>query len=289
VSSNLLPSNSSQLEKDLADLYDGYGDLNDALTVLPKVKYGGEATDSIRPYIVWEFNLGAVSEWLTDPEELFSTGLEFQRIQGTKHAVEMALGWIDITPTEIEERVYTYWADFQYELASIPSYDTLVNIVKLSNLAKPTRSRLLRLWHGINCPPLILNQAKLNNSLLQAASGQYREELGVWTSFRDTQGFSLSYDSLVEPEVEFGGRSTIGHSLTYADSLSAVCGFGEYTCTGYSVWYSRGATTPDDIADDVLGSDMLYIVSSSDVSPFYFQGTDGDGLEDTMGGLLELP
>lgn len=276
----------------MADIYDSFGDLDSALEVLPLVKYGGGATESIIPYIVWEFNLGAVSEWLTDPEDLFTTGLEFQRIQGTLHSLEMALGWIDITPETIEERVYSHWADFQLELQSIPDYATLSSIVRLSNLAKPLRSRLLRLWYGINCPPLILNQSKLNNSLLQAASGEYREELGVWTSFRDTQGFSLTYDVFEDVAVDFGGRSTDGRSVTYGDSLSAVCDFGEFLCTGYSTWYTLNNTSPDAIADDVLGSDMIYMVSFGTETPpayLYLVGTDDEILEGTDDEFLELP
>lgn len=53
----LLPTSATQLEKDLADLFDNSLTIQNAINTLPTAKYGNTIPNSYYPYLIWEYNL----------------------------------------------------------------------------------------------------------------------------------------------------------------------------------------------------------------------------------------
>jgi P2-related tail formation protein len=270
----LLPTSATQLEKDLADLFDNSLTIQNAINTLPTAKYGNTIPNSYYPYLIWEYNLGELSEWVIDPLELLKTGLEFRRVQGTPKSLDLALSWIGFSAKEVREGVGDKWYLFEIDTGGIPTYSLVTNIVKLANLAKPIRSRLFRLYHGLDLKPFTFNdpEAGFNLGIFSNTSGFYDEANDVWLSyeFRGTAAAELStlqiYDVIINitlpVEYVFIDQYTL---LNIPPEDYLIGGVGQFAANSL-VFTALGIDWGEFITDDIL---ISAIISPSGVSNIY--------------------
>lgn len=244
MTNKLLPDNSTKLEKDLADLFDQDDLVGEAITSMATAKYGDEPPESFLPSLIWEFNIGGLSKWIGSDRDLFLIGKEFSRIIGTPRALKLGLSLIGVDPI-IEETSWGHWAVCQLDINQFPSGTTLADIKGIFYESAPLRSVLLRLYHGLNVAPLILNSENslLNYNILNNYAGWWDDDLDLWLYFRDTQGFVSEYTN--PNTINFGGSSTKGWDIE-AD-LPFEVDSGTFVNAGYDTYmrtYLRNVIMP---------------------------------------------
>ena len=146
---DLLPSSSSQLERDLSLSSDLLSRLEGGP---PKIRTGKrlDIQDDVIPWLILEYGLGELLPYIPDQREAVREGVKWQRVRGTPAAVRTALGWIGFDALiEESEAGSIRWADFQLGLDQAPNgLQFTENVVQVSRLSSPVRSRLFRIYGG---------------------------------------------------------------------------------------------------------------------------------------------
>lgn len=138
----LLPPSGSPQEQALANAID-YG-------INPRVIRGFKfaPSDSVLPWLIWEYGLGEILAWVPDPRQAIQDGVRFQRIRGTPASLRMALKWMNIENIYIEEEPPgKHFAEFQVGIHDVPNDFFVDNVVALAKLSAPARSRLMRMYN----------------------------------------------------------------------------------------------------------------------------------------------
>lgn len=208
---SLLPLNRTPLETALSlaigpRLFDA---------TLPLAGFKTEPTDGLVPWLVWEYGLDELLPYLTDPRRALREGIQFQRLRGTVASLRMALGWIGYDAAILEEAgPGPWWAELQIDPGAVPSDEDVRRIVGVAGLALPTRARLVRLYHGYDFRPIILDQGPaLDAGMLDDDSGT--DANGVRLSFGRTVGLSVDSD-VVDPALAL--HSVTGLAALYDDA-----------------------------------------------------------------------
>lgn len=145
----LLPSNASELERDLSLSSDS---LNRLGSGPPKIRTGKrlDIQDDVIPWLILEYGLGELLPYIPDQRQAVREGVKWQRVRGTPAAVRTSLGWIGFdAQIEESERGSIRWADFQLGLDQAPNgLQFTENVVQVSRLSSPVRSRLFRIYGG---------------------------------------------------------------------------------------------------------------------------------------------
>lgn len=145
---SMLPGSSSDLEQHLTTYFDPRNEVVPSVSLLRTAKLK-EVPDSYVPWLVYEYGLEEVLPWITDPREAMRTGVQWQRIRGTKAALELSLSWVGFTADKIEEEVPgRHFFEYQIGLHGNPPLELIDNIVQLSALSSPIRSRLSRMYNA---------------------------------------------------------------------------------------------------------------------------------------------
>ena len=145
----LLPSSSTRLERDLSA----------SMNTLERVAAGAELIrtakrenipDSVVPFLIYEYGLGELLPYLSDPRTAIATGVLWQRLRGTPQSFRIALGWIGNDGTIEESEGGTInWSQFQLGLASAPvDLSQTDSVVEIGRLSSPVRSSLFRIYGG---------------------------------------------------------------------------------------------------------------------------------------------
>jgi hypothetical protein len=176
---SLLPSNATLLESSLEQASSWAFDPND----LRGFKFKTESVPYLFNDLVYEYGLEAVSLWLEDSAEILREGLLFQRLRGTPTAMKMALKWTGLEDVIVEEEPSgEHFAEFQLGLEGIP-YNLSIDAIKaLTDMAKPVRARLTRLYNSLyDRRHLILDQ------------NQYGDFLSDYSGIRDSDDLQISF------------------------------------------------------------------------------------------------
>ena len=145
----LLPSSSTRLERDLSA----------SMNTLERLAAGAELIrtakrenipDSVVPFLIYEYGLGELLPYLSDPRTAIATGVLWQRLRGTPQSFRIALGWIGNDGTIEESEGGTInWSQFQLGLASAPvDLSQTDSVVEIGRLSSPVRSSLFRIYGG---------------------------------------------------------------------------------------------------------------------------------------------
>jgi P2-related tail formation protein len=172
TSDHLLPPNATALERSLSlstDLLDRLGDETERLK-----SFKTDPSDSLLPWLVWEYGLGELLPYLPDPRRAIAEGIRWQRLRGTPAALTTALSWIGATATVEQETPGVHFAEFQLDPGYVLADDALIaNLIALSRLSAPARSRLSRIYHGWDLRRLVLDESRLGEALLSDHSGVF--------------------------------------------------------------------------------------------------------------------
>ncbi len=142
----LLPPNATQFQRDLERVNGLTAGTLEAVDKIKTIK--SDPPKDVLYWLIWEYGLGDLLEYIDDLKLLINEGLKWQRFRGTPDSLELALGWIGIHDLEIEEEVPgVHFYQFQLKLGEIPDRARVDNIINLSRLSAPVRSRLSRLYN----------------------------------------------------------------------------------------------------------------------------------------------
>ena len=145
---HLLPSSSSQLERDLSL---SQNPLPRTEGKVPVIRTGKriDILDSVVPYLIEEYGLGEITPYVPDLRQALAEGIQWQRVRGTRTAIDTALGWIDF-PAQIEESESQTlrWADYQLGTEPPDDHSQIDAVVGVTRLSQPIRSRLFRIYGG---------------------------------------------------------------------------------------------------------------------------------------------
>ena len=92
----LLPSSSTRLERDLSGSMNTLERLAAGAELIRTAKRAN-IPDSVVPFLIYEYGLGELLPYLSDPRTAIATGVLWQRLRGTPQSFRIALGWIKTT------------------------------------------------------------------------------------------------------------------------------------------------------------------------------------------------
>lgn len=182
TSDHLLPPNATALERSLSlstDLLTRLGGETESLK-----GFKSAPTDSLLPWLIWEYGLGELLPYLPDPRRAIAEGLRWQRLRGTPAALTTALSWIGATATVEQETPGLHFAEFQFDPGRVLDDDgTIANLIAIARLSAPARSRLSRIHHGWDLRRLVLDESRLGEALLSDHSGVFWQDAQTKLSF----------------------------------------------------------------------------------------------------------
>ena len=158
----LLPRNATAFETSISLAMDRSPELSIGVDALRGFKFN--PTDQIVPFLITEFGLSEISEYLPDQRQLLREGIQWQRIVGTPASIHKALSWINYDG-DIEEFLPTKrkWWWFQVHLPfEVRNTDFVTPMTRLVTASKPLRSEFARVTSGWDVRAFILNKHRLN-------------------------------------------------------------------------------------------------------------------------------
>lgn len=203
---SILPNSSTTLERNLERTVD-LGKFHDPLEELRRAKL--DARDDYVPFLIWEYGLGELLPYLKDPKRAISEGILWQRLRGTPQSLVIAMSWIDFEAMIEQEETGQYFAEFMLDPGKVIRDPTVIpDVIAISELSAPARSRLSRIYHGYDVRRLKLSDGpggQLNHHLLSDYSGVHSN--GIRISFGETFNGEAR---LTDPDVEI--RNFSGHA-----------------------------------------------------------------------------
>lgn len=181
----LLPSNATALEKAFSEALDRSPEISPGVVELRGFKF--HPLDRVVPYLVAEYGLSEVAEYLPNLRDVIREGIQWQRIIGTPAAIHKSLRWIN-HDGDIEEFPATArkWWWFQIHLPFEPSNTQFLRpMTRLVTSSKPLRSEFARMTAGWDVRAFRLNEHRLNGDAgLNTWSGTRKEPGGPVVSIR---------------------------------------------------------------------------------------------------------
>ncbi|MCL4556709.1 MAG: phage tail protein, partial [Gammaproteobacteria bacterium] len=135
--SNLLPANATDLERAIV-LATDFSVCISAIDAIANRKTN--PNEALIPWLIWEYGLGELLPYLTDPRRAISEGVLWQRSRGTPAALLTALGWIGLSAQIEQEVPGVHFAQFQIDAGAVPDDTTLTALIGIAKLSAPARS-----------------------------------------------------------------------------------------------------------------------------------------------------
>lgn len=138
----------------------------------PNAKLDGY--DPFVPWLIWEYGLGEILPYLSDPQRALREGVLWQRLRGTPAALRIAFSWRSLDGVKVyQEDPGQHFASFQIDTGEVAPTEDVDDLIALARLSAPARSRLARIFHGHD-----LRRFKLDDTTLGA--GLISDYSGVW-------------------------------------------------------------------------------------------------------------
>lgn len=208
---HLLPNNATAFERAMSEAMNPSPDLSPAIVTLRGFKF--DPPDVIVPYLVREYGLTEIEDYLPDFRTVLAEGIIWQRLRGTPAALHRALGWIghDGVIEETSPRRFKWWW-FQVHLPDPRRSSAFVTpMIGLAKASKPLRSEFARVTAGYDKRGFILDTHKLNGgALLNSWSGVRRAAGEPVLSLRWRHAPPVFEVPIYEPTV--AGRQAINHT-----------------------------------------------------------------------------
>lgn len=178
TATDLLPSNATRLERDLSRSSDFLPRLGPGVQRIRDAKRE-DIPDSVVPWLIYEYGLGEILPFVPDLRQALADGIQWQRVRGTRAAIDIGLNWIGFDASVEESEAGTLrWADFQMGLDQAPNgLEFTNNVIQISRLSAPIRSRLFRIYGGYDYRRFRLDDHQLSGgSWLADDTGVYLRE-----------------------------------------------------------------------------------------------------------------
>jgi hypothetical protein len=166
---SLLPSGSTDFElaMEAATALDARAS---AIRLNPRAKLDG--FDPFVPWLIWEYGLGEILPYLSDPQRALREGIQWQRLRGTPAALRLAFSWRELQGVKVyQEEPGQHFAAFQIDTNAVPPVGDIDDLIALARLSAPARSRLARIFHGYDLRRIKLDDTRLGDGLLSDYSG----------------------------------------------------------------------------------------------------------------------
>ena len=185
----LLPANATQFETALSEALDFLPVLGPEAEKIRGAKLV-DIPDAFVPWLIYEYGLGELLPYLSDPRLALQQGILWQRIRGTPGALKTALGWISLAATLEEGDPATLrWADFQIGLDEAPrNLEFIERLLGVVRISKPARSNLVRVYAVHDFRPLKISGQKIDTAYLDTWSGVTLRDDWPVLSFGRAQG-----------------------------------------------------------------------------------------------------
>ena len=161
---DLLPPNATTLERDFSRSTSSLERTGAATPVVRTAKRVG-IPDSVVPWLIYEYGLGELLDFIPDQRQAIADGVPWQRIRGTPQSLIDALDWIGLEG-EIDESEggTTRWAEYQIGLpAPVQGLDVIRQIMAVAVLSQPQRSRLQRVFSVYDYRRFVLDDSLLSD------------------------------------------------------------------------------------------------------------------------------
>lgn len=152
----------TSLERVLSESLDKLPQLLEGVAALRGFKFN--PPDSVVPYLVAEYGLNEIADFLPDLRTALQEGIVWQRLIGTPAALHRALRWIN-HDGDIEEFPATKrkWWWFQVHLPfEVRNTNFVRPMTQLVKASKPLRSEFARVTSGWDVRAFQLNKHRLN-------------------------------------------------------------------------------------------------------------------------------
>jgi hypothetical protein len=166
---SLLPSGSTEFElaMEAATALDAR-----APAIRPNARAKLDGFDPFVPWLIWEYGLGEILPFLSDPQRALREGVQWQRLRGTPEALRIAFSWRDLDGVQVyQEEPGQHFAAFQIDTNAVPPVEDIDDLIALARLSAPARSRLARIFHGYDLRRIKLDDTRLGDGLLSDYSG----------------------------------------------------------------------------------------------------------------------
>jgi len=145
----VLPGNATDFELALAAVLDPHARLADAVEAIRAADQAPPVP--FLPFRVWELGLGELTPYVPNVFALIAEGVRWQRVRGTRAAIDRALTWVGYTGAlEWQPTRRRWWNGVQLALGRIRDAEEpdLDRIEGLTGLSLPFRSDFLRGFRG---------------------------------------------------------------------------------------------------------------------------------------------
>lgn len=182
----LLPPNFCPFEIDVVSVVvDGIERIYADIKVLANSKVN-DVNSPLLPYIIREYGFGAVAEFIPKNDEFITEGIKWKRDRGTPAAISRAFDWIFREDELVEQSIWWHWTMVEVRLVGdLPDREGLRDIITLVRASLPARTKLARIWNGVDCAMVTLNESYLNESFLNVPCGVWDEEFKLWLYIND--------------------------------------------------------------------------------------------------------
>lgn len=195
---DLLPPNATQLERDFSRSISSLVRIAAPVPIIRTAKRRN-IPDSVVPWLIYEYGLGELTDYVTDLRQLLTAGVAWQRIRGTPGSILQGLTWLGLSGIVDECEGNSYrWSEFQIGLTAAIADQKSQDVIHITGLATPVRSRLNRVYAVYDCRRFVLSDSILSGG------GILSDHSGTRPAWAD--GVQLSYGRIRGCELDFGAE-----------------------------------------------------------------------------------
>lgn len=280
---DLLPPNSTQLERDFSR---SISSLVRTAAPVPIIRTAKRINipGSVVPWLVYEYGLGEVTDFITDLRRVIHEGVDWQRIRGTPAAILIGLSWLDLNDAIVDEQEggSDKWAQFQIGLVA-PTFGEpiLRQIMTVARISAPVRSPLQRIFAVWDHRRFILDWTMLSSgSPLSDHTGERPFGGDPQVSYGDFRKYLLDASPDIHSVLTWCRASIVIYPWRFI--LDEWCQLDEWWHTlnnpvartdYFSTWILQSSII------DLLGTDVFRLDDSWLSSEFNL--SDGTGINDT--------
>jgi Phage tail protein (Tail_P2_I) len=182
----LQPPHATPFERALSLATDIIPRLEAAIAAIAGAKYRSPHASNLIPFLIAEYGLGEVSEFVPNQEQLLIEGVRWQRLRGTPKAIELGLAWLGYTAALEEAPTRRKrWHLFQLMLGKVRDNELpdLNRIEDIAGLSVGVRSHFFRGFAGYDVRALEYGWSKSGQAIVGNDSGARIKEGGALWSF----------------------------------------------------------------------------------------------------------
>lgn len=266
---HLLPKNSTKFERAVSETLDRMDELAPGIHEVRSFKYD-TPLESVLPWLVFEYGLGPISQYLPNAATVIDYGVRWQRVKGTPQGVAEAFTWVGYAFSFLYEAPVrrTRWHLFELELDRFrDTEDHLPTLEAVGRLSQPVRSEFWRAYFEHNVREHDWSYSRWGDGIWGDVSGVRLHAAGVKWSFGRTHEPVGGVHNLTEEAL-----AAAGAWVPPPDGEESI-GWGSFPWSTPDLkWASAAAATRDTLITAALLAQSCWIgVYRQDGSPIGFR------------------